>query len=141
MLEFEFHDTHKMAADDDRRHQQPQQPAPHSAKIVEPAQSLPMPQTRQMTQQQQCHHNNDDLATSKDEDVEEFHPNKQLPQQQQQEKRPRRDLPAETVTILKAWMLSPDHIEHPYPTDEVSECMLQTNGTLSRCRRRKNELC
>lgn len=36
-------------------------------------------------------------------------------------KKSRRELPPHTVAILKGWMLSPEHVKHPYPTDEVSE--------------------
>lgn len=28
-------------------------------------------------------------------------------------------LPDEAVRVLKAWLLSPEHIDFPYPTDEV----------------------
>lgn len=35
-------------------------------------------------------------------------------------KKSRRELPPHTVAILKGWMLSPEHVKHPYPTDEVS---------------------
>lgn len=36
-------------------------------------------------------------------------------------------LPAETVDYLKAWMMSPEHIAHPYPTEqEKSQIMADT---------------
>jgi hypothetical protein len=36
-------------------------------------------------------------------------------------------LPAETVEYLKAWMMSPEHIAHPYPTEqEKAEIMADT---------------
>jgi hypothetical protein len=31
----------------------------------------------------------------------------------------RRELPPEAVSILKSWLLSPDHFEHPYPSAQV----------------------
>ena len=40
-------------------------------------------------------------------------------QQQQPSKKSRRELPPHTVAILKGWMLSREHVKHPYPTDEV----------------------
>ena len=38
---------------------------------------------------------------------------------QQPSKKSRRELPPHTVAILKGWMLSREHVKHPYPTDEV----------------------
>lgn len=36
-------------------------------------------------------------------------------------------LPAETVEYLKAWMMSPEHIAHPYPTEqEKAQIMIDT---------------
>ena len=36
-------------------------------------------------------------------------------------------LPPETVEYLKAWMMSPQHIAHPYPTEqEKAEIMAET---------------
>jgi Homeobox KN domain len=36
-------------------------------------------------------------------------------------------LPAETVDYLKAWMMSPEHIAHPYPTEqEKAQIMVET---------------
>ncbi|EED89139.1 predicted protein, partial [Thalassiosira pseudonana CCMP1335] len=36
-------------------------------------------------------------------------------------------LPQETVDYLKAWMMSPEHISHPYPTEqEKAEIMAET---------------
>lgn len=36
-------------------------------------------------------------------------------------------LPSETVEYLKAWMMSPDHIAHPYPTEqEKTQIMVDT---------------
>eukprot|EP00548_Thalassiothrix_antarctica_P010425 CAMPEP_0194157504 /NCGR_PEP_ID=MMETSP0152-20130528/72283_1 /TAXON_ID=1049557 /ORGANISM="Thalassiothrix antarctica, Strain L6-D1" /LENGTH=99 /DNA_ID=CAMNT_0038865947 /DNA_START=35 /DNA_END=331 /DNA_ORIENTATION=+ len=36
-------------------------------------------------------------------------------------------LPAETVEYLKAWMMSPEHVAHPYPTEqEKSQIMADT---------------
>jgi hypothetical protein len=39
--------------------------------------------------------------------------------EQQPSKKSRRELPPHTVAILKGWMLSREHVKHPYPTDEV----------------------
>ncbi|KAK1939285.1 hypothetical protein P3T76_008669 [Phytophthora citrophthora] len=41
--------------------------------------------------------------------------------QPQPSKKSRRELPPHTVAILKGWMLSREHVKHPYPTDEVSK--------------------
>ena len=36
-------------------------------------------------------------------------------------------LPQETVDYLKAWMMSPEHISHPYPNEqEKAEIMAET---------------
>lgn len=43
-------------------------------------------------------------------------------------KKSRRELPPHTVAILKGWMLSPEHVKHPYPTDEVSIGLGQADG-------------
>lgn len=37
-------------------------------------------------------------------------------------------LPAETVDYLKAWMMSPEHIEHPYPTDKEKAQIMADTG-------------
>ena len=42
-------------------------------------------------------------------------------------------LPDDAVRELKAWLLSPEHIDFPYPTDEVSAGLLCVVG---RCARR-----
>ena len=41
-------------------------------------------------------------------------------------KRSRRELPSETVRILKDWMLSPAHVAHPYPTEVEKKILMQT---------------
>ena len=42
-------------------------------------------------------------------------------------KRTTMSLPQETVDYLKAWMMSPEHISHPYPTEqEKAEIMAET---------------
>jgi hypothetical protein len=33
-------------------------------------------------------------------------------------KRTTMSLPQETVDYLKAWMISPEHISHPYPSEQ-----------------------
>lgn len=45
-----------------------------------------------------------------------------------QMKRKRRDLPARTVAILKKWMMSPEHIEHPYPSEEEKKELMKETG-------------
>ena len=50
-------------------------------------------------------------------------------QQQQQKSNARKSttLPAETVEYLKNWMMSPEHINHPYPTErEKAQIMADT---------------
>jgi len=37
-------------------------------------------------------------------------------------------LPAETVEYLKAWMMSPQHISHPYPTDAEKATIMAETG-------------
>ncbi|EED95782.1 predicted protein, partial [Thalassiosira pseudonana CCMP1335] len=42
-------------------------------------------------------------------------------------KRTTMSLPQETVDYLKAWMMSPEHIFHPYPREqEKAEIMAET---------------
>ncbi|EQC28079.1 hypothetical protein SDRG_14172 [Saprolegnia diclina VS20] len=43
-------------------------------------------------------------------------------------RKPRRELPPATVAILKTWMLSPEHVKHPYPTDEDKKMLLEKTG-------------
>ncbi|GMF17340.1 unnamed protein product [Phytophthora fragariaefolia] len=45
---------------------------------------------------------------------------------QQPSKKSRRELPPHTVAILKGWMLSREHVKHPYPTDE--QMLLKKTG-------------
>jgi len=40
----------------------------------------------------------------------------------------RRELPAGAVTILKAWLLSPEHFTHPYPTPQDQILLMQKTG-------------
>lgn len=41
--------------------------------------------------------------------------------------RSRRELPAHAVTILKAWLVSPEHFHHPYPTlQDQAQLMAET---------------
>lgn len=37
-------------------------------------------------------------------------------------------LPAETVEYLKSWMMHPDHISHPYPTDQEKASIMADTG-------------
>ncbi|ETW10501.1 hypothetical protein H310_00791 [Aphanomyces invadans] len=44
------------------------------------------------------------------------------------DRKPRRELPPATVKILKDWMLSSEHIKHPYPTDDDKKKLLELTG-------------
>ncbi|KAI9895423.1 hypothetical protein PsorP6_002698 [Peronosclerospora sorghi] len=46
----------------------------------------------------------------------------------QPSKKYRRELPPHTVAILKGWMLSREHVKHPYPTDEDKQMLLKKTG-------------
>jgi len=37
-------------------------------------------------------------------------------------------LPAETVDYLKAWMMSPEHVAHPYPTEQEKALIMADTG-------------
>lgn len=37
-------------------------------------------------------------------------------------------LPAETVDYLKSWMMSPDHVAHPYPTEQEKAAIMADTG-------------
>mmetsp|Transcript_21206 Transcript_21206/g.29710 ORF Transcript_21206/g.29710 Transcript_21206/m.29710 type:complete len:403 (-) Transcript_21206:297-1505(-) len=37
-------------------------------------------------------------------------------------------LPTETVEYLKAWMMSPEHVAHPYPTEQEKEQIMRDTG-------------
>ena len=37
-------------------------------------------------------------------------------------------LPRSTVEYLKAWILSPEHINHPYPTEKEKEEIMKDTG-------------
>ena len=42
-------------------------------------------------------------------------------------------LPSETVEYLKSWMMSPEHVAHPYPTEqEKAKIMSETGIELKR---------
>ena len=46
---------------------------------------------------------------------------------QKDKKKKSTSLPASTVEYLKAWMMSPEHVAHPYPTEkEKSQIMADT---------------
>jgi len=40
----------------------------------------------------------------------------------------RRELPAGAVATLKAWLLSPEHFTHPYPTPQDQQMLMQKTG-------------
>ena len=40
----------------------------------------------------------------------------------------RRELPAGAVATLKAWLLSPEHFTHPYPTPQDQVMLMQKTG-------------
>jgi len=40
----------------------------------------------------------------------------------------RRELPAGAVATLKAWLLSPEHFTHPYPTPQDQAILMQKTG-------------
>jgi 5-hydroxyisourate hydrolase-like protein (transthyretin family) len=40
----------------------------------------------------------------------------------------RRELPTGAVSTLKAWLLSPEHFTHPYPTPQDQVMLMQTTG-------------
>lgn len=40
----------------------------------------------------------------------------------------RRELPAGAVAILKAWLLSPEHFTHPYPTPQDQILLMEKTG-------------
>ena len=40
----------------------------------------------------------------------------------------RRELPAGAVATLKAWLLSPEHFTHPYPTPQDQLMLMQKTG-------------
>lgn len=40
----------------------------------------------------------------------------------------RRELPAGAVAILKAWLLSPEHFTHPYPTPQDQIVLMEKTG-------------
>jgi len=37
-------------------------------------------------------------------------------------------LPQDVADYLKAWMMSPDHISHPYPTEQEKEVIMADTG-------------
>ena len=41
----------------------------------------------------------------------------------------RKELPEGAVAILKAWLLSPEHFAHPYPTPEEQIRLMQQTGS------------
>ncbi|CAM9310462.1 unnamed protein product [Chrysoparadoxa australica] len=52
------------------------------------------------------------------------------PKEKEDRRRARRELPASKVRVLKDWLMSPEHINHPYPTaSEQLELVEQTGLT------------
>lgn len=43
-------------------------------------------------------------------------------------KRKSTSLPSETVEYLKSWMMSPEHIVHPYPTEQEKQKIMEETG-------------
>ena len=46
----------------------------------------------------------------------------------QEKTRKSASLPSETVEYLKAWMMSPEHIAHPYPTEKEKSQIMKDTG-------------
>jgi hypothetical protein len=51
-----------------------------------------------------------------------------VPSSPSKTKRKSSSLPSETVEYLKAWMMSPDHIAHPYPTEQEKAKIMEDTG-------------
>lgn len=68
----------------------------------------------------------DEAGAKGSADAEASDKNKET--QQQPSKKSRRELPPHTVAILKGWMLSREHVKHPYPTDEDKQMLLKKTG-------------
>ena len=49
-------------------------------------------------------------------------------QKQSRSQRKSSSLPIETVDYLKAWMMSPEHIAHPYPTEQEKAKIMADTG-------------
>jgi hypothetical protein len=49
-------------------------------------------------------------------------------QQNQDKKKKSTSLPANTVEYLKAWMMSPEHVAHPYPTEKEKAHIMADTG-------------
>jgi len=45
----------------------------------------------------------------------------------QKKTKSRRELPTGAVATLKAWLLSPEHFTHPYPTPQDQQMLMQKN--------------
>ena len=43
-------------------------------------------------------------------------------------KKARKELPAGAVATLKAWLLSPEHFTHPYPSPQEQTMLMQKTG-------------
>lgn len=53
---------------------------------------------------------------------------KNEPSKKSNGKRKSASLPSETVEYLKAWMMSPEHIAHPYPTEQEKAEIMKDTG-------------
>ncbi|KAJ1456094.1 hypothetical protein M885DRAFT_440138 [Pelagophyceae sp. CCMP2097] len=40
----------------------------------------------------------------------------------------RRELPPQAVAVLRAWLVSPEHFHHPYPTTADQEQLMHETG-------------
>lgn len=50
------------------------------------------------------------------------------PSSQKDKKRKTTSLPSSTVDYLKAWMMSPEHVAHPYPTEKEKAQIMADTG-------------
>lgn len=64
------------------------------------------------------------MSDDYDDDLEEEEENGDKPGRSKS----RRELPAGAVSTLKAWLLSPEHFTHPYPTPQDQAMLMQKTG-------------
>lgn len=67
-------------------------------------------------------------ATSKAGSPAKADAKKNDPSKKSNGKRKSASLPSETVEYLKAWMMSPEHIAHPYPTEQEKAEIMKDTG-------------
>jgi len=67
-------------------------------------------------------------GTSRSSQREVNHKNKGKNSNINTNKRKSTSLPSETVEYLKAWMMSPEHIAHPYPTEQEKAQIMADTG-------------